>query len=187
MSSALGGALPSASSPVSPNKNAFRSRLALLDGRFLCCVGRGADGEGLQDGGLQDAVSSGSSIHENDDCASVERVGMGAAGRSAAAAWPGASPPLLTSTTVGVEPGDYIVSSLFRDGGLPSERLAFRSSASTAWLVPVWTAGASVPSEPSPSARRRQPPPPWRGSWAPLWTHRPGRPAQTGSWQPQSR
>ncbi|KAK5631990.1 hypothetical protein RRF57_007704 [Xylaria bambusicola] len=78
-------AFPSASEGTSPNKKAVRSRLAFAEG-FLRCVGSDPesnmdDEEGLLKGFWEDEEMSGSSIHEKEDCASVERVGIGGCGR----------------------------------------------------------------------------------------------------------
>lgn len=71
----------SASSVSSPNRNALDfSRLEILNGRLPAAKnGDGALGEEDLIGGIDD--SSGSSMKANDDCASVERVGIGARGR----------------------------------------------------------------------------------------------------------
>ena len=90
----------SASSVSSPNKNALDfSRLEMLNGRLPDAKnGDGALGEGDLIVDTED--SSGSSMKANDDCASVERVGIGARGRLDATC----PAPLLVG--VGVDLGD---------------------------------------------------------------------------------
>jgi hypothetical protein len=71
----------SASSVSSPNRNALDfSRLEILNGR-LPAAKNGAGALGEEDLIEEIDDSSGSSMKANDDCASVERVGIGARGR----------------------------------------------------------------------------------------------------------
>ena len=75
ISSILRGSLPSVSVVTSPKRNAFFSRLALFDTRFLCVLPLGGDLGVARDWLGEEDVSSDSSIQAKDDCARVERVG----------------------------------------------------------------------------------------------------------------
>lgn len=90
---------PSSGSP--PNRNAF-SRLPPLNGRFPDAK-NGDEAIGEEDLALVMEDSSGSSIKANEDCASVDRVGIGARGRAGIAKL-----PPLDSDGVVDEEGDVL-------------------------------------------------------------------------------
>ena len=90
---------PSSASP--PNRNAF-SRLPLLNGRFSDAK-NGDEAFRDEDLAVGTEDSSGSSIKANEDCASVDRVGIGARGRAGMA-----RPPPLDSDGVVDEEGDVL-------------------------------------------------------------------------------
>jgi hypothetical protein len=90
---------PSSGSP--PNRNAF-SRLPPLNGRFPDAK-NGDEAFGDEDLAVDTADSSGSSMKANDDCASVDRVGIGARGRAGIA-----RPPPLDSDGVVDEEGEVL-------------------------------------------------------------------------------
>jgi hypothetical protein len=75
---------PSSGSP--PNRNAF-SLLPPLNGRFPDAR-NGDEAFGEEDLAVVLEDSSGSSMKANDDCASVDRVGIGARGRAGMARFP---------------------------------------------------------------------------------------------------
>ena len=91
---------PSSGSP--PNRNAC-SRLPLLNDRFPVAK-NGDEALGDEDLTVLTEDSSGCSIKANEDCASVDRVGIGARGRACMA-----RPPLLDSDGVVDEEGEVLI------------------------------------------------------------------------------